>query len=548
VCPFVSDMDVFKNGTPECAYVRAGTCGDNSERGFLGARVALERFMAGTGCEPVPGGECSLRPGARLAVIFMTDTGEQTLSRSAPPGQPDNSVASWVNYFSDFDLTTAGAQRAQVHGLLCPGRPTHGNPDPCSDTLEDPALFDRYSDVIASLGGFEGSIRNDDQSQLANTITQIVDAAIAGACCGDGEVEAGEECDDGNLNDGDCCSSTCHFAPSTTVCRPAAGACDLAEFCTGSSGSCPPNAYKPTTAECRAAIGPCDVAENCTGSSAVCPADVLNAATATCRAAAGPCDMADTCSGTHAACPTDRKSTAICRAAHDVCDAVETCDGHSNDCPADVAAPNGTSCHDGNACTLDDTCSGFTCIPGAPKTCDAPDTCHAAGTCNPTTGECSNPPMADGTPCSDGDVCTQTDLCASGSCVGADPLPCADDGDACTMDFCEPLWGCMHKPLAGMEELSCLCTQGLTAPACGGQRIPDGASWRFKRACMLIARAATAKPNKAHKLIAKAGRKLRKAVKVATEAARTGQLTAECGSAVGGTLGTVQTQVREVFP
>src|SRR5437867_3294331 len=38
VCPFTKDLDVFRNGTPECAYVKAGTCGGGSERGFDGAR------------------------------------------------------------------------------------------------------------------------------------------------------------------------------------------------------------------------------------------------------------------------------------------------------------------------------------------------------------------------------------------------------------------------------------------------------------------------------------------------------------------------------
>ena len=33
LCPFTTDLDVFRNGTPQCAYVKAGTCGDGSERG-----------------------------------------------------------------------------------------------------------------------------------------------------------------------------------------------------------------------------------------------------------------------------------------------------------------------------------------------------------------------------------------------------------------------------------------------------------------------------------------------------------------------------------
>src|SRR6266550_1141208 len=109
------------------------------------ARVAIDWFAAGMGCEPVPGGDCTLRPDAQLAVIFMTDTGEQTTDAEAPPAEPDNSVLSWINYFSDYDVLRPAAQRALVNGILCPLRPTVDDPVPCSDRLPDPALFDRYS-------------------------------------------------------------------------------------------------------------------------------------------------------------------------------------------------------------------------------------------------------------------------------------------------------------------------------------------------------------------------------------------------------------------
>jgi hypothetical protein len=81
LCPFTNDMNVFRFGTPECAYALPGTCGDGSERGFNAARVAIERFSAGQGCEPVPNSSCDLRPDASLSVIFMTDTGEHRTAR-----------------------------------------------------------------------------------------------------------------------------------------------------------------------------------------------------------------------------------------------------------------------------------------------------------------------------------------------------------------------------------------------------------------------------------------------------------------------------------
>jgi hypothetical protein len=65
------------------------------------------------------------------------------------------------------------------------------------------------------------------------------------------------------------------FASSSTVCRSAAGVCDLAESCTGSGAACPADAFKPSTTVCRAAVDACDIAEQCTGSGAACPADAV---------------------------------------------------------------------------------------------------------------------------------------------------------------------------------------------------------------------------------------------------------------------------------
>src|SRR5207249_1160226 len=160
--------------------------------------------------------------------------------------------------------------------------------------------------VIAGMGGTEGSIRNDDMMQLNDSITRIVDAAIVGACCGNGIVDPGEDCDDGNQLNGDCCSSNCKFEPPTTVCRPAAGPCDAAEPCTGSDAACPADAKK-TSDLCRPAAGPCDVEERCDGTLDTCPADGFKSTGTQCRAAAGVCDAAESCTGSGPACPSDKK-------------------------------------------------------------------------------------------------------------------------------------------------------------------------------------------------------------------------------------------------
>jgi hypothetical protein len=142
------------------------------------------------------------------------------------------------------------------------------------------------------------------------------------------------DCDDSNPCTIDACSAgLCTNVPGNagTVCRAAAGACDVAETCTGTTSACPTDAFVSSTTVCRAAVGVCDQAETCTGSSAACPADGLKASGTVCRAAASPCDM------------------------------IETCSGLSTDCPADAIAPNGSACNDGNAGTCNDVCTAGVC-------------------------------------------------------------------------------------------------------------------------------------------------------------------------------------------
>jgi hypothetical protein len=85
------------------------------------------------------------------------------------------------------------------------------------------------------------------------------------AVCGNQIIETGEQCDGG-----DCCSN-CQF--TTVQCRAANGDCDVAEFCTGSSSTCPSNTFKSNSVICRASLGVCDGPEHCTGSSRDCPSD-----------------------------------------------------------------------------------------------------------------------------------------------------------------------------------------------------------------------------------------------------------------------------------
>ncbi len=215
----------------------------------------------------------------------------------------------------------------------------------------------------------------EDDNGATNVVRSFVlSGDFAGAVCGDGNVDVGEDCDEGGNNGtaGQCCSATCSFEPIATECRASAGACDATDFCDGASVAC--TADVKLTSECRASSDVCDVAETCDGVADTCPVDGFEPITTECRSAVGVCDAADMCDGASAACPVDAKLTSECRASSDVCDVAETCDGVADTCPLDGFEPNGTACDDSDVCTSPDACLAGVCegIPVAGPTCEDP--------------------------------------------------------------------------------------------------------------------------------------------------------------------------------
>ena len=122
------------------------------------------------------------------------------------------------------------------------------------------------------------------------------------------------------------------MAGAFVVCRPSAGACDLADTCDGSSVACPADAK--STAVCRPAAGVCDLAESCDGVNNACPADAFAPPTTVCRASTGTCDIAETCTGASATCPADTGQPDT--DGDGVCDALDNCDGAANPSQADA--------------------------------------------------------------------------------------------------------------------------------------------------------------------------------------------------------------------
>src|SRR5439155_1562414 len=221
------------------------------------------------------------------------------------------------------------------------------------------------------------------------------------------------------------------------------------------------------------------------------------------------CTRTDTCQ----ARSEERRVGNNCAPA-DQCHDAGTCDPATGTC-SNPATPDGTACHDGNACTRTDTCqaglaAGTNSIPCAPR-----DQCHDAGTCDPATGTCSNPATPDGTACHDGNACTRTDTCQAGLCAGTNPVTCApadqchdastgdpatdprshpptpyrparDEGNACT-----PTDTCQAALRAGTNPVTC-APADQSHPArpssdltgtCSNPATPDGTACHDGNAC-----------------------------------------------------------------
>lgn len=184
-----------------------------------------------------------------------------------------------------------------------------------------------------------------------------VDGVCCDTACGGGAVDC-QACSKAAGGSGD---GTCQKSAAGTVCRSAAGPCDVAETCSGTSEVCPADKLRSRSYTCRTAAGPCDVAEKCSGSSSACPADKLASNTVVCRAAAGSCDVVEFCSGSSSACPTDqfKPLVAVCRPTAGACDLADYCTGTSPACPPDQLLPAGTICRAATStCDQEELCSG----------------------------------------------------------------------------------------------------------------------------------------------------------------------------------------------
>ena len=217
---------------------------------------------------------------------------------------------------------------------------------------------------------------------------------------GTGCIHLPVSCDDGV----DCTLDSCDPGTGECVHAPDHGACLGFPPCT--VGQCDPTNGCEIHARCRDA-NPCTT---------------------------DSCDwITGRCSYTPVECDDDNACTA------------DACDRDTGECMHTQVA-DGSSCDDGNVCTVADRCLAGACSPGAPRGCGDGDPCTSDACLPFPGGGCRHFPVL----CSDGDRCT-VDACdsAAGGCVFT-PVGC-DDGVDCTVDSCDSATGaCMHTPDAGL--------------------------------------------------------------------------------------------------
>jgi cysteine-rich repeat protein len=159
--------------------------------------------------------------------------------------------------------------------------------------------------------------------------------------CGNGNVDPGEQCDDGNTAAGDCCSPTCQLEPDGQ-------ACDDGRFCTldtvcgqGTCGGGTPRSCDD---------GNACTADRCDEPTGQCVQDAALLTGVACDDG-NACTQQDACGG------------GSCQGQPLVCDDGNPCTTESCDPAAGCVITNadGAACDDGDACTEVDQCSAGAC-------------------------------------------------------------------------------------------------------------------------------------------------------------------------------------------
>ncbi|MDO8505719.1 MAG: hypothetical protein Q7S48_04035 [bacterium] len=313
------------------------------------------------------------------------------------------------------------------------------SPDLGSDTAE--AAPDALTPLPTDLGVDLATVSDAEISDMfVPPDAPSPDAYVAR--CGNGIMDIGEACDEGEEND-NLVSNACRTDCTIPDCGD--GVVDSGEECEGIVG------MQCTTLCATSGVAVCQP-EGCSLGACIPPEDVCNGTD-------------DNCDGV-----ADDWFACVAGAVEDCTPACgergsRTC---SDECESGDCVATDTICDDSDLCTVSDHCDGDVCVAD-PIVCVSPDpaecangttrrTFAAVGTC--AEGACSY--ASTDTVCNDADACT-ADACSAGACTTS-PITCTD-GNLCTDDWCDSSSGCVFTPNAVACDDADPCT---TDDVCGG--------------------------------------------------------------------------------
>ncbi|XP_053266476.1 disintegrin and metalloproteinase domain-containing protein 22 isoform X12 [Podarcis raffonei] len=186
-----------------------------------------------------------------------------------------------VNEFGKPDLMSITLAQSLAHnlGIFSDKRKLQSGECKCEDTwsgciMGDTGYYLPTKFSKCDVEEYHEFLNNGGGACLYNKPSKLLDPPE----CGNGFVEAGEECDCGTATEcraegGDCCNSCsltansecsnglcckkCQFEAKGIVCREAVNDCDIAESCTGDSNQCSPNLHKMDGYSCDNEEGLC---------------------------------------------------------------------------------------------------------------------------------------------------------------------------------------------------------------------------------------------------------------------------------------------------
>jgi hypothetical protein len=263
------------------------------------------------------------------------------------------------------------------------------------------------------------------------------------------------------------------------------------DFCHGERDGLACDDGDPCTADDRCGAGVCRgrAALDCSGLDEGCMVGACDPETVTCVAVAAP--EGTSCSDDDACTTADACREGVCEGAAVVCPGQEDGCATSVCDPATGACGELTPAEDGTDCGLD-ACTPGACEDGAcqlrPVDCSSLDAPCAEGTCDPATGACEAVPFAENAACDDDNPCTSGETCVRGACGGATQ---AADGTACSFedDLCRAPGTCAAG-VCDAETIACPpprpCHEAVCDPAagtCGERRLEDGTACDDRDAC-----------------------------------------------------------------